>query len=121
MAPPPGDVRHDNQAELLDFPSELGTLLFGLVAAESWADIAACRVVSRSWAQHSSPFLVKTAVVAERPRAIAKLCQIMEHPYFRNYVTTLIWDASWYVAQIANSKRGYYDEVAEHESPHLRQ
>lgn len=106
-----------SHAELADFPEELGALVFSMVAAESLEDLASCRLVNSDWHRHSSPFLVTTAVVAERPQALKKLRELLRHPYFRQHVRTLIWDASVYEREIATSYPLYRSIF--HDSPHL--
>jgi hypothetical protein len=84
-------------------PPELSEEIFELVASHSWADLAACRLVSSTWLHHSNPFLITTAVVAERSEALKKLDELLAHPYFRYQVTTLVCDASTFDKNVATS------------------
>jgi hypothetical protein len=99
-------------------PSELSTKIFKLVALHSSADLAACRLVSSAWRQHSDPFLITTAVVAERPKALQKLDELLAHPYFRTQIKTLVWDASTYNEYLATSYDDYKGRFGT--APHLK-
>jgi hypothetical protein len=48
--------------------------------------------------------------------ALRKLREILVHPYFSQHVTTLVWDASYYEAQIATnySRYEYFFERSDH-------
>jgi hypothetical protein len=99
-------------------PSELSTKIFKLVALHSSADLAACRLVSSAQRQHSDPFLITAAVVAERPKALQKLDELLAHPYFRTQIKTLVWDASTYNEYLATSYDDYKRRFGT--APHLK-
>ena len=53
-------------------------------------------LVCHAFKELSSPFLITRVVFAHQTRTIEKLYDVMEHPYFRKYVTELILDESRY-------------------------
>ncbi|GIZ47739.1 hypothetical protein CKM354_001082400 [Cercospora kikuchii] len=75
-------------------PAELLTRIFSFLSTR--ADIASYRLVCRGFREHSSPFLITEVVYAARVETIARLFDIMEHPYFSKHVTSLLYDASFY-------------------------
>lgn len=78
-------------------PPELLTLVFSFLSFDrSHVDIANSRLVCRRFRALSSPFLIDTAVIADRPQALHKLQQVLDHPFFSKHVTRLVWDASRY-------------------------
>ena len=83
-------------------PRELCEQILELLSAERSRAIPACRLVCKKWRQLSSPYLIRTAVVAEGPRALEKLREIQRHPYFSKHVTHLLWDASYYDPRYLN-------------------
>lgn len=87
-------------------------------------DIAACRLVCQYFKGCSSGFLVPRVVVAKRFDVIQRLWEVMEHPYFRQHVTEVVYDASVYDESAATDfeeyvhscqgvyRRPFYDEDA---------
>lgn len=70
-------------------PSELLARVFSFLTERK--DVAACRLVSRSFHELSSPFLITKAVFALRLDELTRLRELMRHPYFSRYVGTLIY------------------------------
>jgi hypothetical protein len=98
-------------------PAELATRILDYVFAGRSPDFAKCRLACQNLHTLSSPYLIRTVVVAERLEALQKLCEVMFHPYFRKYVTTLIWDASHYESNISSDYNAYTN--AFNKSEHL--
>ncbi|KAK0927200.1 hypothetical protein LTR29_017690, partial [Friedmanniomyces endolithicus] len=92
------------QANILNaLPPELLARIFSYVFAEFPNDIAACRLVNRSFKQNGSRFLLSRVVFALRLKAITKLREVLKHPYFRFHVTELVCDGSSYAEATAMS------------------
>lgn len=89
-------------------PPELLTRVFASVPFDrSHVDIANSRLVCRRFHALSSPFLINTAVIANRFDTLAKLRDLLDHPYFSKHVTRLVWDASSYDSGPAESFEQY--------------
>ena len=97
-------------------PAELATRILEYVFAGRSRDVAQCRLVCQDLYTLSSPYLIRTVVVAERLPALRKLREVILHPYFSKHVTHLIWDASYYESGIATDFHLYEDafERSEH-------
>ncbi|KAM0706120.1 hypothetical protein Q7P35_006669 [Cladosporium inversicolor] len=79
-------------------PPELLTRVFDSLSCDRpHVDTANSRLVSKLFHALSSPFLINTAVIANRLDTLAKLRELLDHPYFSKHVTRLVWDASRYV------------------------
>ncbi|TKA55654.1 hypothetical protein B0A55_13688 [Friedmanniomyces simplex] len=99
------------QAKILNaLPPELLARIFSYVFAEFPNDIAACRLVNRSFKQNGSRFLLSRVVFALRLKAITKLREVLKHPYFRFHVTELVCDGSSYAEATAMSSNQYVDD-----------
>jgi hypothetical protein len=78
-------------------PEELLTRVFEFLSYDRpHIDITNSRLVSKRLHALSSPFLINTAVIANRLDTLAKLRELLDHPYFSKHVTRLVWDASPY-------------------------
>ena len=86
-------------------PPELLTRVFSLI--EEKTTIASCRLVCRDFRELSSPYLITRIVLAKRVDAISRLFDVLEHPYFRQHVTELLYDASYYDYDLANDPERY--------------
>ncbi|KAK5131136.1 hypothetical protein LTR08_001284 [Meristemomyces frigidus] len=93
-------------------PPELLARVFSYLSG-SCNDIATCRLVCYAFRELSSPFLITQVVFATRHKTIKKLREVAEHPYFRRYVTNLVWDASFFSPSIALDWERYSAECAE--------
>lgn len=98
-------------------PAELATRILDFRFAGRSPDVAPCRLVCQDLYILSSPYLIRTVVVAERLPALRKLREVMQHPYFGKYATHIIWDASYYDSRIATDYHLYED--AHERSEHL--
>lgn len=98
-------------------PAELATRTLDLAFAGRSRDVASCRLACQALHTLCSPYLIRTVVVAERLEALRKLREVMQHPYFSNYVTHLVWDASYYEYALATDYSRY--ENAFEQSEHL--
>jgi hypothetical protein len=98
-------------------PAELSTRIFDYVFAGRSPDVAKCRLACQNLHTLSSPYLIRTVVVAERLEALQKLREVMLHPYFSKYVTHLTWDSSHYELSISEDYSAY--EHAFENSEHL--
>lgn len=94
----------------VSLPPELISRIFLNLASNSSSDIAACRLVSRQFREHSSPFLLPCVVFSRQLRALTKLHQVLSHPYFRRHVTRLIYDASEYAESTAMDWYQYVED-----------
>jgi hypothetical protein len=88
-------------------PAELATRILDYVFAGRSPGVAKVCLVCQNLHTLSSPYLTRTVVVAERLQALQKLREIMLHPYFSKYVTTLIWDSSHYEESISEDYSAY--------------
>ena len=97
-------------------PPELAKRIFDDAFAGRSKDVAACRLAFQELQILSSPYLIRTVVIAERLDALLKLRQVLQHPYFSQHVTTLVWDASYYEDHIAtdHSRYAFEFEGSEH-------
>lgn len=91
-------------------PSELMSRVFEDISLDSPRDIAACRLVSHSFKGHSSPFLLPSVTFSRQLRPLAKLREVLCHPYFRQHVARLIYDSSEYVESTASEWDQYVDD-----------
>jgi hypothetical protein len=89
-------------------PEELLTRAFDFLFCDRpHLDIASSRLVSKRFQALSSPFLINTAVIANRLDTLAKLRELLDHPYFSKHVTRLVWDAGKYVEGPADCLLAY--------------
>lgn len=88
-------------------PAEVITQTLEYVFAGRSRHAGSCRLVCQSLHNLSSPYLLRTVVVAQRLDALRKLREVVDHPYFSKHVTTLIWDASYYDAGRATEYNDY--------------
>lgn len=84
-------------------PEELATKIFELATANCRPNAANCRLVSQYFHTHSSPYLLPKIVIAARLDALTKVRDILQHPYFSQHVTHLLWDASLYDSELATT------------------
>lgn len=84
--------------------------VFEDISLDSPRDIAACRLVSHSFKGHSSPFLLPSVTFSRQLRPLAKLREVLCHPYFRQHVARLIYDSSEYVESTASEWDQYVDD-----------
>lgn len=91
-------------------PSELISRILMELSLISPYDIAACRLVNHSFNDHSSPFLLPCVVFARQLRPLTKLREVLCHPYFRKFVTRLVYDASEYEESTALDWHRYVDD-----------
>jgi hypothetical protein len=89
-------------------PPELSTVIFDLATVNCRPNAANCRLVCQDFHVLSSPFLIRTIVIAERFDALGKAREILLHPYFSKHVTHLLWDASHYQESIATNYYTYH-------------
>lgn len=101
-------------------PAELATYIFDLATLNCRPNAANCRLVCQDFYTYSSPFLVRTIVIASRLEALLKAREILLHPYFRVHVTHLLWDESYYEELLAHGFDNYVRAVnkAEHDTDH---
>ena len=72
-------------------PPELLIRVFDFLSYDRpHVDIANSRLVSKRFHALSSPFLITTAVIANRLDTLQKLRELLEHPYFSKHVTRLV-------------------------------
>lgn len=91
-------------------PSELISRIFFDLSSDSPGGIAACRLVSHGFKTHSSPFLLPYVIFSRQLGPLTKLRQVLDHPYFRQYVTRLVYDASEYAESTALDWDQYVDD-----------
>jgi hypothetical protein len=91
-------------------PSELISRIFLDLALDSPSDIAACRLVSHRFNEHSSPFILPCVVFSRQLGALTKLSEVLCHPYFRRHVTRLIYDSSEYAESTAMDWYQYVED-----------
>lgn len=89
-----------------ELPPELWARIFSFTSS-CRADIASCRLVSRSFYIISSEYFITKAVVAKRSGSLQRLWDVLEHPVLRRHVTELIYDASHYNQTIASDTNVY--------------
>ena len=87
-------------------PAELLDRIFSFLA-DTPAAIAASRLTCRDVHSLSSPYLITSVVFAKRLPVFSRLIAVLRHPYFRCYVTELIYDASAYSDEIADDWNRY--------------
>lgn len=75
-------------------PNEIWDRIFSLLTSRK--DVSACRLTCRSFKDLGSPYLITTVCFALRMDTLNKLYDIIEHPFFREYVTELVYDTSEY-------------------------
>lgn len=80
-------------------PAELVARVFSFL--HDRRDVARSRLVCRTFRELSSPFLITQVVFALRLDTIARLRDVVHHPYFSKHVDTLVYDASRYRTQLA--------------------
>jgi len=66
--------------------------------------------VNRTFKEHSSPFLLPCVVFARRLDVITKLRQVLQHPYFRQFVQELVYDGSSYSEATATDWEQYVED-----------
>lgn len=88
-------------------PGEISTIIFDLATTNCSYNAANCRLVSQEFYHHSSPYLVRTIVIAARLDALRKARDVLSHPYFSKKVTHLLWDASFYEEALATDTHEY--------------
>lgn len=93
-------------------PSELISRIFFDLSSDSPGEIAACRLVSHGFKTHSSPFLLPCNIFSRQLGQLTKLREVLKHPYFRQYVTRLVYDASEYAESTALDWDQYVDDCA---------
>lgn len=86
-----------------DLPPELLSEILSYIAHDQH-QIGLCRLSCRSLHQLSSPLYLTTVVLAKRLRDLIKLEEVLRHPYFSKYVDTLIYDASYYSSDWADTR-----------------
>ena len=94
-------------------PPELLTRIFRYLSG-CRRDIAACRGVCRCFHACSSQFLITRVVFAKRFDAMQRLRDVLQHPYFHQHVTELVYDASTYQESIATDFENYEIACDEH-------
>ncbi|PPJ55626.1 hypothetical protein CBER1_03692 [Cercospora berteroae] len=92
-----------------NLPPELLSRIFSFLDAR--ADVASCRLTCHGFHEHSSPFLITQVVFAARIEAIARLFDVVDHPYFSKHVTRLLYDASFFDPDRAEDPQTYADLV----------
>ncbi|KAK6399462.1 hypothetical protein LTR81_025178, partial [Elasticomyces elasticus] len=104
-------IRPSQQANILiTLPPELIIHIFSYLPTAPTSDIAACRLVNRSFKEHSSPFLLPCVVFARRLEVITKLREVLHHPYFRQHVKELVYDGSSYAEETATDWDQYVED-----------
>lgn len=99
-----------NASAINRLPPELLGHVFSYISLQAPSDIANCRLVSRAFKVLSSPHLIPKVVFARRLGAVSKLCEILQHPYFRLHVTELEYDSSAYSEVTATSWDQYVED-----------
>jgi hypothetical protein len=82
-------------SSIFSLPPELLARIFEFLA-EDRHDISSSRLVNKAFKETSSPYLITEVVFAKRLPEIAKLHEVACHPYFSRYVTTLVYDLSYW-------------------------
>lgn len=95
---------------VLGLPNEALMRIFSTLSSRKKV-VAAYRLVCQTSKETSSPFLIFRVVLAKRLDAMAKLYDIMGHPFFRQHVTELIYDASWYDQVLTTDQMAYADAL----------
>ena len=91
-------------------PPELLACILSYLSAEPPSDIAACRLVNRTFKEHSSPLLLPRVVFARRLKEITKFREVLQHPYFRLHVQELVYDGSTYAEATAMDLDQYIED-----------
>lgn len=99
----PVDTDTNTKSHLGALPPELLSKIFCYLADRPHVDVANLRLVCRSFVPISSPFLITTAVVADRLDTLEKLQTLLRHPYFSKYITHLVYDVSTYDETLATN------------------
>ena len=94
-----------NATSILSLPTELLDTIF---AQLSRAQVAACRLVCREFKNVSSPYLIPAVTFSRRMDTLAKLFDVLEHKYFSQHVTELVWDASWWDESLTTDFEAYH-------------
>ena len=94
-------------------PPEVWIHIFRYLSS-SREHIAACRRVCKDFKSWSSEFLIQRVIFAKRLDRIQRLWEVLEHPYFRECVTELVYDASAYEESLATDFENYEDACDEH-------
>nr|OQO32539.1 hypothetical protein B0A51_00103 [Rachicladosporium sp. CCFEE 5018] len=89
-----GCPTHVKKSAFESLPTELLEYIFDALKRDHQRHIAACRLVSRTFNLHSSPFFITELVIANRLTEVARAKRILDHPLFSQHITTLIYDAS---------------------------
>jgi hypothetical protein len=97
-----------SQTPFSNLPPELSTVIFDLATVNCRPNAANCRLVCQDFHVLSSPFLIRTIVIAERFDALRKAREVLLHPYFSKHVTHLLWDASHYEESMATNYYAYH-------------
>ncbi|USW59337.1 Putative F-box domain-containing protein [Septoria linicola] len=97
------DVSRSSPIESL--PVELLSRVFSYL--DDKADVKSSRLVSRGFREQSSPFLITQVVYAARVGSVARLLDVIEHPYFSKHVTQRLPDSSYYDKDTANDPETY--------------
>lgn len=91
-------------------PEELVAQIFSYLSGPETGNIVACRLVNRTFYDQSSPYLIPQIVFARRLDTLSRFCQILDHPYFSQHVTELIYDASAYAGVTATDWERYIED-----------
>lgn len=91
---------------MLALSPELLSHIFSFLP-EDRLDIASCRLVSHTFKDLSSPFLIPSVVFANRLKTIEHLHEVIAHPYCSRYVRELLFDASSYKRELAQDRASY--------------
>ncbi|KAF2166771.1 hypothetical protein M409DRAFT_22825 [Zasmidium cellare ATCC 36951] len=70
--------------------------------------IANCRLTCRAFNTASSQFLITRVVVAKRSESLQQTVDVLEHPFFRQHVTELVYDGTYYLFRRANNIHKYW-------------
>lgn len=97
---------------LTSLPSELISRIFLVLSWVSPSGISACRLVNHSFNEHSSPFLLPCVIFSRQLGPLTKLRQVLCHPYFKQHVTQLVYDASEYSEATALDWHRYVEDCA---------
>jgi hypothetical protein len=90
-----------------NLPAELVTRILDITFADRTRDVASCRLVSQELHILTSPYLIRTVVIADRARAVQKFYKVARHPYFSKHVTHLLWDGSSFDEGLAGADSDY--------------
>lgn len=96
-----------------DLPPELLGHIFSYMS-NCRRDIATCRLVCRCFHASSSEHLIPRVLFANRLDVMERLWEVIEHPYFRQHVKELVYDASEYQELLATDLEEYEDTCDGH-------